>query len=298
VKPTLFLGVPRVWEKIMEKMKKIGASTTGTKLAIAKWSKAKGLEHARACNLGGDGHFPPMYGIADTLVLSKVKLALGLEHCKVGLTGAAPITVETLEYFGALGIQINEVYGMSECTGATTWSSDETHLWGSCGFAMPGTEVCVLKVDDVTGAKSVCPPSENVFTPTEAEQGELCYRGRNVMMGYLANPELGKAHVAEIKKKTEESVDADGWLHSGDKGCMSEHGMFKITGRYKELIIGAGGENIAPVRPHRPHAASCCVRHRAHSAHDAHAALHADPAGCRRSRLRTISSRAVPPSRT
>merc|ERR1719487_1594141 len=67
------------------------------------------------------------------------------------------------------------------------------------------------------------------------------------MMGYLANPALGPEHVDDIEKKNRETIDEDGWLHSGDKGCMDANGMFKITGRYKELIIGAGGENIAPV---------------------------------------------------
>jgi long-chain-fatty-acid--CoA ligase ACSBG len=67
------------------------------------------------------------------------------------------------------------------------------------------------------------------------------------MMGYMAQDDLGAAHVAEIKKKTAETIDKDGWLHSGDKGMITVGGMIKITGRYKELIIGAGGENIAPV---------------------------------------------------
>ena len=145
--------------------------------------------------------------------------------------------------FGQLGIQINEVYGMSECTGACTWSLDDTHKAGSCGFAMPGVEVAVLNSDTGT----IVPPARNPAAPTEAEQGEICFRGRNIMMGYLANPALGEDHVAEIKQKTAEAIDEDGWLHSGDKGLMDQEGMFKITGRYKELIIGAGGENVAPV---------------------------------------------------
>merc|ERR1719392_72814 len=66
-------------------------------------------------------------------------------------------------------------------------------------------------------------------------------------MGYLASPDLGSEHVAEIQKKTAETIDNEGWLHSGDKGMITERGMVKITGRYKELIIGEGGENIAPV---------------------------------------------------
>merc|ERR1712139_320730 len=91
----------------------------------------------------------------------------------------------------------------------------------------------------------------------ERYQGELCFRGRNVMMGYMANPDLGAAHIEEINKKTSESIDADGWLHSGDKGMITSRGMVKITGRYKELIIGDGGENIAPV-PIEDHVKKMC----------------------------------------
>merc|ERR1719359_2727115 len=76
-------------------------------------------------------------------------------------------------------------------------------------------------------------------------------------MGYLANPDLGAAHVAEIQKKTAEAIDDQGWLHSGDKGLVTASGMVKITGRYKELIIGEGGENIAPV-PIEDHVKKMC----------------------------------------
>jgi len=142
-----------------------------------------------------------------------------------------------------LGIQINELYGMSECAGATTLSTDSTHLWGSCGFALPGVEVKVCR----EASTEEVPCAADLFRPTEAEQGEICFRGRHIMMGYLANEKLGPEHVAEIQAKTAAAIDSEGWLHSGDKGCVSGLGMFRITGRYKELIIGAGGENIAPV---------------------------------------------------
>merc|ERR1712139_634805 len=81
----------------------------------------------------------------------------------------------------------------------------------------------------------------------ESQQGEICFRGRHIMMGYLANPDFGEEHVKDMEDKTAASIDSIGWLHSGDKGCIDTNGMLKITGRYKELIIGAGGENIAPV---------------------------------------------------
>ena len=248
LKPTIFLGVPRVWEKIAEKIKKIGLTITGTKKKISTYCKAKGLEYAENCEMGGTGVKPSMYPFAEKIVFKGLKAKLGLTECKFAFTGAAPISKETLQYFGQLGLQINEVYGMSECTGATTWSTDSTHVWGSCGFAMPGTEVKVFNVSetDLNDKKEV-PAAEDPSNPTEEEQGELCYRGRHIMAGYMANPDLGEEHVALIAKKTSEAIDADGWLHSGDKGCVSKEGMFRITGRYKELIIGSGGENIAPV---------------------------------------------------
>lgn len=246
IQPTLFLGVPRVWEKIMEKMQAAVAANppTGAKLKVARWAKAAGLRHQREMQLGGPGTYACCYGIAEKKVQAVVKARLGLTHCKFGFTGAAPIKVETLEYFGALGLQINEVYGMSECTGATTWSTDEAHKWGSCGWPLNGQQIKIW--DSEKGSE--CPRWDPATgKPTETEQGEVCYRGRHIMMGYMANPDLGAEHVAKIAAKNKEAIDDEGWLHSGDKGVMDTDGMVRITGRYKELIIGAGGENIAPV---------------------------------------------------
>jgi long-chain-fatty-acid--CoA ligase ACSBG len=136
---------------------------------------------------------------------------------------------------------------MSECTGGTTFSTNFAHVWGACGWAIPGCEVkCFQLSAEGDGDKAECPKAKDLENPTEAEQGELCYRGRHIMMGYMANPDLGPEHVKEIERKTDESIDKEGWLHSGDKGCIDERGIVKITGRYKELIIGSGGENIAP----------------------------------------------------
>merc|ERR1712196_261763 len=109
-----------------------------------------------------------------------------------------------------------------------------------------GVSVRKVNETDINDHEEV-PPAEDVWFPSEAEQGEICFRGRHIMMGYLANPDLGAEHVKEIEGKNASAIDSGGWLHSGDKGCMSTTGMVKITGRYKELIIGAGGENVAPV---------------------------------------------------
>merc|ERR1711997_1374646 len=95
--------------------------------------------------------------------------------------------------------------------------------------------------------KTECPAAPRLDSSEEDYQGEICFRGRGIMMGYLASTDLGDKHLAEIEKKTAETIDQEGWLHSGDKGLRSVGGLLKITGRYKELIIGEGGENIAPV---------------------------------------------------
>merc|ERR1712032_254665 len=87
----------------------------------------------------------------------------------------------------------------------------------------------------------------NAKVVPEDQQGEICFRGRHIMMGYMANASFGPEHVNEIEEKNRAAIDREGWLHSGDKGCIDADGMLRITGRYKELIIGAGGENIAPV---------------------------------------------------
>jgi len=247
VRPTLFLGVPRVWEKIAEKMKSMGANAKGLKASIGAFGKDKGLSAAKELQMGGSGKKPWGHGLADKLVLSKVSNNLGLDHVKLALTGAAPITRDTLEYFGMLGVQINECYGMSESTGATSWSSNEAHVWGSCGWAVPGSELKCFKIAEEGKELVECPPAKDIFNPTEEEQGELCFRGRHIMAGYMANPALGEAHVAEIAAKNAEGIDKHGWCHSGDKGCIDARGMARVTGRYKELIITAGGENVAPV---------------------------------------------------
>lgn len=248
VRPTMFLGVPRVWEKIQEKIKSLGAKASPTKKKIAAWAKSKGLAYQSNLQIGRSGAKPHLYALADKLVLSKVKDNLGLDQCKFAFSGAAPLTKDTLEYFGALGININECYGMSECVGSTTCSRDDIKQFGTVGFAAPSTEVKAFKVDPEDINKKVeCPRAKNIFSATDAEQGELCYRGRHIMLGYMANPLLGPEHVTEIQKKNADAIDAEGWLHSGDMGTISRQNMVKITGRYKELIIGAGGENIAPV---------------------------------------------------
>jgi long-chain-fatty-acid--CoA ligase ACSBG len=135
---------------------------------------------------------------------------------------------------------------MSETCGLSTSNTKTAFLWGTVGYPTSGVEIKLFKVaDNNVNDKKEAPRAVNFDLPTEDEQGEICFRGRTVMMGYLSNPDMND--VDEITKKTAEVIDDEGWMHSGDKGSRGKHGMIKITGRYKELIIGAGGENVAPV---------------------------------------------------
>mmetsp|Transcript_1620 Transcript_1620/g.3762 ORF Transcript_1620/g.3762 Transcript_1620/m.3762 type:complete len:754 (-) Transcript_1620:101-2362(-) len=244
VRPTVFMGVPRVYEKIAEKLKSVGAQSGGMKKAISGWAKSHGSFAQENLMLGGSGKQGMLFPVANK-ILTKVKEALGLDQAKFIFSGAAPISIETLEYFGQLGITVNETYGMSECMGGATWSTNRCHVWGSIGFTMPGSEVKVFESNE-SGTVKECPKSKDLFHPTEDEQGEVCFRGRHIMMGYLANPVLGEEHVEEMRAKNAESIDDSGFMHSGDKGNKDVRNMLRITGRYKELIVTAGGENIAP----------------------------------------------------
>merc|ERR1712083_1227508 len=197
--------------------------------------------------LGGSGAVPFNHCLA-MRVMKAVKGAVGLDQAKYAFTGAAPIRTDTLEYFGSLGIYINELYGMSESSAIVTISTDRAHQWGTVGYQLEGCEVKVFKVDNSDlNKKTECPPAPTAGEQDDKYMGELCFRGRGIMMGYLACSDMGADHVKSIQKKTKDTIDADGWLHSGDKGLKTVNGMGKITGRYKELIIGEGGENIAPV---------------------------------------------------
>lgn len=242
VRPTMFLGVPRVWEKIMEKLKAIGASTKGFKKKLSTFAKSKATRYTSSRQLGMTKDNPRTMKLAN-MVLGQIKKKLGLDKARFYISGAAPLARDVLEYFGSLNITINELYGMSETTAAGTFSSNEHHVWGSVGYELSGAEVRILVKDTVEEV----PRSKDLFHADEGEQGEICFRGRNVMMGYMANPRLGDEHMATIQEKNEGSVDKNGWVRSGDKGTRDTRGMYKITGRYKELIIGAGGENVAPV---------------------------------------------------
>ena len=120
VRPTFFFGVPRVWEKIQEKMVAVGRSGSDLKKWIAGWAKGCGSEKTKMTQFGAGGSTPFGFGCANSIVLSKVKEALGLDRSKGCFTAAAPIEPGVLWYFGSLDIPVYEVFGQSECTGPHT----------------------------------------------------------------------------------------------------------------------------------------------------------------------------------
>jgi long-subunit acyl-CoA synthetase (AMP-forming) len=209
VRPTLFLGVPRVWEKIQAKMIAAGANAPPMRKRIAKWARKIGLRSGYAEQKGEAR--PLSLPIAKKVVFDKVRERLGLDRARLCFTAAAPISKDTLEFFLSFGIPLLEVYGMSECTGPATFSPPDDYRTGKCGMVFPGTE---LKI---------------------AEDGEVCMRGPHVFKGYLKDPAATKA-----------ALDDEGWLHSGDIGVIDDDGFVRITDRKKDLLITAGGENIAP----------------------------------------------------
>jgi len=217
VKPTIIFGVPRVFEKIKEKMIEMGKSAGGVKRAVADWAKRTGLNHNMKPFEGKAQKDGYAYPLAKKLVFSKVKENLGMSRCRILGAGAAPVAMDTFKYFLSLDIPIYECYGMSETSGPQTGNKPGQHMLGSVGPTLDGMKTRITDPD----------PEGN---------GEITMYGRNIMMGYLFNEE-----------KTKEAIDEDGWLHSGDIGRELPNGYIKITGRIKELIITAGGENVPPV---------------------------------------------------
>ncbi|NOY93288.1 MAG: long-chain fatty acid--CoA ligase [Deltaproteobacteria bacterium] len=206
--PTVFFGVPRIWEKLHAGIFAKAAGATGLKKRLLAFARAQGTKAADARQRG---ETPGGLGlrIADRLVHQKVRDAVGLGHAHVCVSGAAPISREVLVDLASVGIVVLEVYGQSEGTGPTTFNRPDHFRFGSVGPKLPGVEVRI------------------------ADDGEIVFKGRNVFLGYFRDPEA----TAECLK--------DGWLHSGDLGELRD-GLLFITGRKKDILITAGGKNITP----------------------------------------------------
>jgi long-chain-fatty-acid--CoA ligase ACSBG len=223
VKPTAFFAVPRVYEKFQDRIKEVLDKTTGLKkrignliLKLAKWSMKVG---SLTVDKKFEGEQPSVFfKLANYLFFSKVKAALGFENTQVFSFGAAPLKKSTLEFFKSLYIPLFNNYGLSETTGPHFLNFGEKHVdLLSAGVTLPGADSRIINQD-----------KDGV--------GEICCRGRNRFMGYYKD-----------EKSTSEAIDSEGFLHTGDQGYFNSKGNLIITGRIKELIVTAGGENVAPL---------------------------------------------------
>ena len=212
VQPTVFFGVPRIWEKFFAGVNNKLAEATGVKAKLVNWAQSVGQRAIEVKNRGQvpSGVLAVEYALANKLIFSKLKPALGLGRARVCVSGAAPIAPEILEFFAGLDIVVHEVYGQSEDCGPTSFNLPGRTRYGTVGPAVPGVEVKI------------------------ADDGEICVRGKNVFKGYYKD-----------KETTDETLK-DGWLHSGDLGSFDSEGFLSITGRKKDIIITAGGKNITP----------------------------------------------------
>lgn len=226
-KPTYFFGVPRVWEKFYAGFQAMAAQPPKDKSEERKKKLArKAIELGKqvtiaeqeAVNRGGkmaDAKVPlgvkVQHALLDKIVLHKIRERFGLDQCTLPLSAAAPLNPDLIWFFHSIGIKITEGYGQSEDNGPTTWNPPDAVKIGTVGTPLAGLEVKI------------------------ADDGEILVRGGNLMAGYYKN-----------EVATKETIDEDGWLHSGDVGEFDEHGYLKITDRKKDLIITAGGKNIAP----------------------------------------------------
>jgi long-chain acyl-CoA synthetase len=206
VQPTIFFGVPRIWEKFHAGISAKLKDATGLKAKLVKWAMNVGWETNKSPN----GTKGLQYALADKLIFSKLKPAIGMGNARVCVSGAAPIAREVLEFFAGLDLLVLEVYGQSEDTGPTSFNTPTNYRFGTVGPALPGVEVKI------------------------ADDDEILVKGPNVFLGYYKDQEATDATLS------------NGWLHSGDLGAFDDDGFLSITGRKKDIIITAGGKNITP----------------------------------------------------
>lgn len=208
-KPNVFIGVPRVWEKMYagvnaaisadpEKEKQFNDGVAAAIPIMEKMTRGTASEEEVAT-----------WNFLDEVGFKAVRGLIGLDEVEIGISGAAPIPAEILEWFRAIGVPLSEGYGMSETTAVLSWSAAAKP--GYVGQAATGVEMKI------------------------ADDGEVLARGGNMFEGYLGLPD-----------KTAEAKDDDGWVHTGDIGELDDDGYLKIVDRKKELIITAGGKNISP----------------------------------------------------
>jgi long-chain acyl-CoA synthetase len=213
VRPHWFFAVPRIWEKLKAGLETMFAGQPAEQRQRTERALAAAIEKVRLEQRSQPvpAELAAEVAAADEQVFAGLRQMLGFDQVKAVNVGAAPTPVEVLEFFHAIGIPVSELWGMSETCGAGTVNPLDRIKLGTVGPPAPGVEISL------------------------AEDGEVLVRGEMVMLGYRGDPE-----------KTAETIDADGWLHSGDIGELDEDGYLRIVDRKKELIINAAGKNMSP----------------------------------------------------
>ncbi|MFP4311445.1 MAG: AMP-dependent synthetase/ligase [Nitriliruptoraceae bacterium] len=213
VAPTVFVGVPRIWEKMHSSILVKMGDSSRLKRALFAAGLKQGQRVTTKTQAGGRPSLldRALWKVFDLLIFRALQERLGLRRCWFPVSGAAPVAPELLRWFHAIGVGICEGYGQTECAGVSHANPPGRARIGTVGPVIPGVE-CHLGAGD-----------------------EVLIRGPQVFVGYLHNEEA-----------TRQTIDADGWLHTGDVGTVDEDGYLSITGRIKDIIITAGGKNLSP----------------------------------------------------
>jgi long-chain acyl-CoA synthetase len=214
IAPTVFTAVPRVWEKFYSAVTIAVREASPLQQLAYRWALSVGHQVAERVVSGQTvpAWLKAKFMLGRWLVLDNVRKLVGIHRARFLLTGAAPISPDLIRWYLALGVPMFEVWGMTETAGLSTSMQGSRIRPGSIGKAAPFNEVRI-----------------------DAATGEILVRGRNVFAGYLNQAQ-----------KTAETIDADGWLHTGDVGTVDGDGYFRITDRMKDIIITAGGKNVTP----------------------------------------------------